>query len=190
MRYCHRSCVPVLAAFAFGGQQPPPARTVPGQDTVVRIVVNLVQVDAVVTDARDRPVTGLQAEDFEIYQDGRKQKITNFSYVTTGPAPAATPVPAPAKGVPPTPPPRLRREEVRRTIALVVDDLGLSFGSTAQVRDTKTVVDVVALTYADNGRVVDQPLCSAGPGQRSAGAREVPDRRKVDRLRGRGIGRR
>jgi VWFA-related protein len=131
-----------IVAFAFGRQQPPPAQTGPGQGTVVRIVVNLVQVDAVVTDARDRPVTGLQAEDFEIYQNGRKQKITNFSYVTTGPAPAAIPVPAPAKGAPPAPPPRLRREDVRRTIALVVDDLGLSFESTAQVRDTcKKFVD-------------------------------------------------
>src|SRR2546425_7237989 len=96
MRYCHRSCVPVLAAFAFGGQQPPPARTVPGQDTVVRIVVNLVQVDAVGTDAGGRPVRGLQAGDVQICQDGRKQKNTNVSYVTTGPAPAATPLPAPA----------------------------------------------------------------------------------------------
>src|SRR5438093_55185 len=103
-----------IVAFAFGGQQPPPTQTGPAQETVVRIVVNLVQVDAVVTDARDRPVTGLQAEDFEIYQDGRKQKITNFSYVMTGQAPAAAP--APAKGAPPAPPPRLRREEVRRTI--------------------------------------------------------------------------
>jgi hypothetical protein len=40
-----------------------------------------VQVDAVVTDKTDRPVTDLTAEDFIILQDGKPQKITNFSLV-------------------------------------------------------------------------------------------------------------
>src|SRR5205807_4155279 len=38
------------------------------------------------------------------------------------------------KNVPPVPPNRLRPEDIRRTIALVVDDLGLSFESTYYVR--------------------------------------------------------
>src|SRR5918912_27660 len=42
----------------------------------------------------------------------------------------------------PVPPVRLRPEQVRRTIALVVDDLGLSFESTAFVRQAlKKFVD-------------------------------------------------
>lgn len=122
---------------------PPPAQqgAASGQDDddVVRITTNLVQVDAVVTDRQGRQVTDLRAEDFEILENGRPQAITNFSYVALAPAtsPTAPAVAAAARSnergappVPPVPPARLRPEQVRRTYALVVDDLGLSFAST------------------------------------------------------------
>src|SRR6185503_14294661 len=48
---------------------------------VIRINVNLVQVDAVVTDSKGKPVTNLKAEDFEVQQDGKAQKIRNFEIV-------------------------------------------------------------------------------------------------------------
>jgi VWFA-related protein len=133
------------------GQQPAPSQTQVSpreKDEVVRITSNLVQVDAVVTDRKGQPVPDLRPEDFEIYEDGRTQKITNFSFVSTVPGanvPGAS-VPAPTaassstganrKGEPstPVPPVRLRPEEVRRTFALVVDDLGLSFESMHFVR--------------------------------------------------------
>ena len=57
----------------------------PQKDDVVRITSNLVQVDAVVTDKKGQPVTDLRPEDFEIYEDGRSQKITNFSFVSVEP---------------------------------------------------------------------------------------------------------
>src|SRR5712691_13476811 len=71
------------------GQQPQPAplpapqRTPPPADEqdVVRITTNLVQVDAVVT-KDGKPVTDLKPEDFEIFEDGHPQTITNFSYVS------------------------------------------------------------------------------------------------------------
>ena len=103
-------------------------------DDVVRITTNLVQVDAVVVDKKGRQVTDLRAEDFEILEDNRPQKITNFSYVLNETAPApASPKPA-DKFAPPDPPRRLRPEQVRRTMALVVDDLGLSFESLPAVK--------------------------------------------------------
>jgi VWFA-related protein len=111
---------------------------------VIRIDVNLVQVDAVVTDSRGRRVTNLPATAFEILQDGKPQSITNFAYVSTGVSPkpggAATNAPHPAakiklaKGEVPPPPPVLRPTEVRRTFALLVDDLGLSGESIPAVR--------------------------------------------------------
>ena len=53
----------------------------PEPEDVVRITTNLVQVDAVVTDKSGKPVTDLKPEEIEIFEDGRKQKITNFSYI-------------------------------------------------------------------------------------------------------------
>ncbi len=65
---------------------PPPEQ----DDDVVRITTSLVQLDAVVT--RDgKQVTDLKAEDFEIFEDGKAQTITNFSYISTVPAAAASP---------------------------------------------------------------------------------------------------
>ena len=107
---------------------------------VVRISVTLVQIDAVVTDQRGKHVTDLKAADFELFEDNRRQQITNFSYIaaqpTTGEAAASPKVPEPR--VPPVPPvgTTLRPDQVRRTIALVVDDLGMSFESIGAVKQS------------------------------------------------------
>jgi VWFA-related protein len=54
-----------------------------GEDDVVRIETQLISVPAVVTDKTGRPVTGLRAEDFQIFEDGRPQKLSNFSTTET-----------------------------------------------------------------------------------------------------------
>src|SRR5947209_817385 len=86
---------------------PAPAQESP--DTpVLRVTVNLVQVDAVVTDSKGKQVTNLTAGDFQLFQDGKPQKITHFSYISTAaPISPKTPVPA-VRGVPAPPPVRLR----------------------------------------------------------------------------------
>jgi len=71
----------VVSPRALYGQEPAPTHN--DQDDKVRITVNLVQIDVTVTDSKGRPVTDLKPEDFEILEEGRPQKITNFSYVTT-----------------------------------------------------------------------------------------------------------
>ena len=113
-----------------------PSRQRPEDADVVRINSNLVQVDAVVTDKDGKVVTDLKPEEVEILEDGRKQKITHFSYNALGAAaPESAAKPAPNNNnAPPVPAARLRPEDVRRTIAIVVDDLGLSFESTYYVR--------------------------------------------------------
>jgi VWFA-related protein len=96
-----------------------------------------VQVDPVITDSRGKQVTDLRADEIQILEDGKPQNITNFSYVTLA-SPSASLAAEPAKPIdrtaPPVPPVRLRPEQVRRTMALVVDDLGLSFESAHFVR--------------------------------------------------------
>lgn len=106
---------------------------------MIRVTVNLVQVDAVVTDAKGKQVTDLTADDFQLFQDGKPQKITHFSYISTA-APIAPSAPNPPAGrgksavTPPPPSMKLRPDQVRRTIAVVVDDLGTSYESMAQIR--------------------------------------------------------
>jgi VWFA-related protein len=130
-------CTFVCAA----GQTKPADPPADDKDDVVKITTNLVQVDAVVTKNR-RPVTNLTAEDFEIYQDGKRQTITSFAYISnistvsssapdkTGSEPAAR-----VKGDSTIPPPApIQREVERRTFAIVVDDIGLSAESMGQVR--------------------------------------------------------
>jgi len=119
-------------------------KTVDEQD-VVKITTNLVQIDAVVTDKGGKRIVDLKPDEVEIYEDGQVRAITNFSYInlnSTSPPPAALEQKAggndrkTAVTGPPLVPRELRPDQVRRTIALVVDDLGLSFESAAHVRQS------------------------------------------------------
>lgn len=49
------------------------------EDDVVRVETQLVSVPTVVTDRNGKPLTGLKASDFQIFEDGRPQKIANFA---------------------------------------------------------------------------------------------------------------
>ncbi len=129
----------VLAAATVWAQTPTPqGATSPSDQDVIHINVNLVQVDAVVTDSKHHLVTDLKSGDFEVLQDGKPQKITNFSFVNLKPpvTPLSAPAVAPAKerGAASPPPVIVRPEQARRLIALVVDDLGLAFDSVGRVR--------------------------------------------------------
>jgi VWFA-related protein len=100
-----------------------------------RVAVDAVRIDAVVTDKDGNIVRDLTADDFEIRQDGKPQKVTFAQFVPV--SVAATPASAPSAplksnnvvGAPPLPGAPVRRENVQRTIALVVDDLSLSIRS-------------------------------------------------------------
>ncbi len=131
---------------SVGGQQPqqtPSPSAAPKQQNppradeqgdVVRITTNLVQVDVVVT-KDGKQVTDLKPEDFELSEDGKPQKVTHFSYISNVPA-ASTNPPArsPKDKVTPVLPAAVHPHDVRRTVALVVDDLGMSFESIGQAR--------------------------------------------------------
>ncbi len=115
-----RLCAVLAFVSLLAGQQPPPT---------LRITVTLVQVDAVVTDSGGRRVRDLRREDFQLLQDGEPQTITHFSYIageTQAPADHALLRLAPVAITP---------GQIRRTIALVVDDLALSFQSLVRVRE-------------------------------------------------------
>ncbi|MGH9824026.1 MAG: VWA domain-containing protein, partial [Blastocatellia bacterium] len=48
------------------------------QDQTIRLTSDLVSVSAAVTDAAGHSIVGLKPEDFVVYEDGVRQKITNF----------------------------------------------------------------------------------------------------------------
>lgn len=124
-----RIAVTCLLLFSFAlnlrGQEQDP--------DIVRITTNLVQVDVVVT-KDGKHIVDLRPEDFEILEDGRLQQITSFAYVSTNastPDTASTIKNAEAPTVIPKPP---LPKEIKRTVAIVVDDLGMSFQSMANLR--------------------------------------------------------
>ena len=135
------ACVLFVSTVMAQSVTSPPQTQKPISDPteVVQITTNLVQIDAVVTDRRGQHITDLNPEEFLIYQDGRPQKISSFTYVNLNSADADKPSSQSPKKedrvpAPPTPPEQLRPDQVRRSIALVVDDLGLSFESAHFVR--------------------------------------------------------
>ncbi len=120
-----------LAAFA---QEIKPSPTPDEENDVVKISTNLIQVDVTVTDKSGKIVTDLRQDEIEIYENGKKQDISNFSFISNvRPKTDAPKEKVDAQSVLP-PPSVVKPEKVRRTIALVVDDLTLSFESTYYVR--------------------------------------------------------
>ncbi|HKE03783.1 MAG TPA: VWA domain-containing protein [Blastocatellia bacterium] len=130
-------------------QQPPPQQKQdakqPGsqtpvreQDPPVRISTQLVQIDATVTDKKGEHVEDLSEDDFELTVDGKKQNITYFRLVKLpepkAPEPAAANAPKSATPPPSAPMKTIAPERVARTVAFVVDDLGLSYESTYYAR--------------------------------------------------------
>lgn len=131
----------LFSLISIAAQTPTPTPTVSPKpvdkdDDVVKISTTLIQLDVTVTDSKGKIVNDLKPEDFEVYENGEKQQITNFSFIASVPDAKPSPTPKPDKNAvgAPIPPVQLRPEQVRRTIALVVDDLGLSFESVHFVR--------------------------------------------------------
>src|ERR1051326_2693247 len=106
-------------------------RVVSSQTLPVRFEPDLVQLDAVVTARDGRRVDGLQAEDFEVLQDGKRQPITSFSFVGEGP----------------------------RTMAVLIDDVGLGLDDHSGIRQALSRFidedlrpgDRVSLIYLSHG---------------------------------------
>lgn len=101
----------------------------PKEDFTIRVAVEEVRIDAVVVDRRGRQITDLTTDDFELYQDGKRQKILSAAYVNEyQPQPRRSTA---ARNSPKAPllasGAMLSRDQVRRTIVFVVDDLSMNF---------------------------------------------------------------
>src|SRR5829696_1812478 len=133
----------IFGLFGTVSAQKPAASPTPvSQDDVVRITTNLVQADVVISDKSGRQVTDLGPEDFEILEDGKRQPLIHFSYISTETVRSSQPQPAPSTTSSPVTttvsPAPIGPEQARRTLAIVVDDLGLSAESIVAVRKALT----------------------------------------------------
>ncbi|WP_031500412.1 VWA domain-containing protein [Bryobacter aggregatus] len=99
-------------------------------DDTIRVNVNLIQLDVKVTDKSGRDVPDLSVSDFEVLRDGKRQTIDKVLYVS-GQRPGAARVGPALAGLPVAALPSVqpRRQDIRRTIAIYIDDLSLSMES-------------------------------------------------------------
>jgi VWFA-related protein len=119
---------------------------VPEENGTIKVQSTIVNVTAVVRDANGKLVTGLKPEDFEIYDQGKKQKISAFNMelahppVTKVPEHVETLAPPPAPPAP-TPP---------RYLGFYFDDVNMSSGDMTFAR--KAAVGFVEKNMAETDR--------------------------------------
>jgi VWFA-related protein len=130
------SAIFFLLAFSLPTFSQTPVPTPPDDTDTVKITTNLIQIDVTVTDKKGKPVTDVRPEEFEVFENGVKQKISDVSFVSI--RNKAEEAAAENEAKPEIEYPAITRElkpnEVRRTIALVVDDLSLSFESVGFIK--------------------------------------------------------
>jgi VWFA-related protein len=117
-------CLPLLMLAQTASPTPPADSQKTDDDEVIRVNSQLVLVDALVLDQNGKQVTDLKAEDFEVLQDGKPQKITNFGYYANGQnqiAAQTQPKNKNDKTALPLPPVSVRSNQ-GRVITFVIDD--------------------------------------------------------------------
>jgi VWFA-related protein len=87
-----------LAALALGAQEPPPAPA--ASSFGASVDVRVVNVEAVITDAKGKRVRGLSAGDLKLEVDGREVPIEYFAEIAEGQSVPAAPA-VTAEGAPP-----------------------------------------------------------------------------------------
>jgi len=97
-----------MSSTSLGQQQPGPPPPPPNPASTLRAQSNVVRIDVEVTDSSGRPIKGLRADQFEITDNGKVQKISTFTYSDiehldmAGPDSAATPLVIPVDSPTPT----------------------------------------------------------------------------------------
>ncbi|MGZ8831739.1 MAG: VWA domain-containing protein, partial [Thermoanaerobaculia bacterium] len=103
-----------------------PATDIP--KLVENIDVRIINVDVVVTDKKGMVITGLNKDDFEIFENGVPKPISNF-YAVEGGRPTEVEPPAPAPAPTSTARPAAREElpdNLKRRIIFYIDNLSMA----------------------------------------------------------------
>jgi VWFA-related protein len=130
----------LLVALAVGlsaqtPAQPPATTGATQQNPTFRVQVDLVTNDIVVRDDKGNFIPDLKQDEFEVFEDGVKQDITQMTVVTGGRVTnvLAPPPPPPPEGII-LPPSRPKTDVSGRIFLFFVDDLHLQFHNTGRVR--------------------------------------------------------
>ena len=168
MRRSHRvTCAGVLgllagiaAAPVLAAQASPPA----SPDLLPTQKVEVVRVEVAVTEKHGRPRTGLQREDFAVFEDGKRQEIAQF-LAFARPQP-----PAPSAATTPGPPEQTADEEMlpARYVVLAIDDVHMEVDSLNRLqkavarflRDDLRPEDQVALVTTSGASALSQEFTS------------------------------
>src|SRR3954467_4915654 len=103
---------------------PPQQQNQEGDEEVVRITSQLIQVDAVVTDKNDQIIPDLKLDDFNVYENGKRQELQFVSYVGADLVPRIDGnVVLAGRTIEPEIARNLSARDLRRVFAFVVDDL-------------------------------------------------------------------
>ncbi|MEP7354679.1 MAG: VWA domain-containing protein [Acidobacteriota bacterium] len=169
---CTRLAVVFLIAHGALLTQALPESTLP-DEPVIRVTPSLVRIDAMVTDQSGKPVRGLTRGDFQILQDDNPQELTTFDAVNL-PIPPVVPLSGPPtchvplryggwKGTEIESDPLalhngLARNQVRRTLAIVVEKAGWVECEAIDktVRERLTDVDLTAIVGMDGNNGIYQ----------------------------------
>jgi len=134
-----------FAPFVFTQTpQKPEPQTAP--DDIIRVTTQLVQTDVVVTDKNDQVISDLKLEDFEVYDQGKKQEVKFMEYVgVEGPRRTEGNRGVPSDALPSvvenTGNTGVTAKDLKRVVAFVIDDLTLEIQDLPPIR--KMLLDFV-----------------------------------------------
>jgi VWFA-related protein len=113
----------VLWTSSIGGAEKPKKKDPAESSTTFRVLVDLVSVNAGVTDKKGNPISDLTQNDFQVLEDGIPQKISVFKVE------AAPGISLPIDGRNETLNPSAAAAPLQRKIVLFVDDYHIGFAS-------------------------------------------------------------
>lgn len=128
----------LVSVNTFAQTPTPTATPIEDEGEAVKISTTLIQLDVTVTGKDGKIVTDLKPGDLEVYENGKRQEVTNFSFIsrktTAGTTVSEKPQPTIGKLTIAAPSSKIRPDQVQRAYTLVVDDSRLTFGSNFRVK--------------------------------------------------------
>jgi VWFA-related protein len=154
-------------------------RAVRAQEVLPEARAEIVQIDVVVNDPEGNLVRDLGPNDFEVLEDGKKQRVTHFHFVgrrealpaSAAEAPPAAPPAVPAPEEPLAAPPAEAPPVLSRNVLIVVDDLHIALQGLQETKlalrrildEFVTAQDEVALVSTSGAVIMDTFSRERGP---------------------------